>query len=306
MATDAPSPSHDPHTRSGFVAIVGGPNVGKSTLLNHLLGAKVAITTPKPQTTRSQIRGILTGEGYQLVFVDTPGIHESNRLLNKALLRSAIDAISKVDVVLFLVDVTRRRPADELVILDILVKAGKPVLLILNKVDLVAKETLLPIIDDLKDIFPFDAIIPISALYGDGLDAVLDEVLKLIPEGPFFYEGVYLTDQTREGLAAELIREKIFLFAEQEVPYATAVEVERIDRDANGKLLVSATIYVEKPSQKGILIGKDGRFIRRVRRDAERELAEIWKEPTSVQLWVKVLKDWSRDVRSLRRFGLMA
>ncbi len=304
MATEGTSQS--PPTRSGFIAIVGGPNVGKSTLLNQLLGAKVAITTPKPQTTRRQIRGILTGEGYQLVFVDTPGIHVSNRPLNKALLRSAIEAVSQVDLVLFLVDVTRRRPANELAILDILAKAGKPVILLLNKVDLVAKETLLPIIDDLKDIFPFEAIIPISAFHGEGLELVLDEVLRLIPEGPFYYEGTLLTDQTREVLASELIREKIFLFADQEVPYSTAVEVEDIGRDSNGNLRVTATIFVEKPSQKGILIGKDGRFIRRVRKDAERELSTIWQEPTSVQLWVKVLKDWSKDARSLKRFGLVS
>ncbi len=304
MATEG-SPQSPP-TRSGFVAIVGAPNVGKSTLLNQLLGAKVAIITPKPQTTRRQIRGILTGERYQLIFVDTPGIHESSRPLNNALLRSALEAISQVDLCLFLVDVTRRRPADELAILDNLAKAGKPVLLLLNKVDLVAKETLLPLIDDLKDIFPFEAIIPISAFHGEGLELVLDEVLRLIPEGPFFYEGALLTDQTREVLAAELIREKIFLFADQEVPYATAVEVEDIGRDSNGKLHVQATIFVEKPSQKGIIIGKEGRFIRRVRKDAERELSAIWQEPTTVQLWVKVLKDWSRDARSLKRFGLVS
>ncbi|OCC15387.1 GTP-binding protein Era [Dissulfuribacter thermophilus] len=291
--------------KSGFVAIVGAPNVGKSTLLNQLLGEKVAIVTPKPQTTRKQIRGILSGENYQIVFVDTPGIHESKRLLNKMLVKWAISALEDVDVVLFVVDVTRRRVCDELGILDLLRQVGRPVILVLNKIDRVAKESLLPIIDSLKDAYPFEAIIPISAKYSDGVDIVLDEILRLLPEGPRFYEEDVKTDQMNEELISELIREKIFLMAEEEVPYSTAVEVDRIEHDPErSRIKIFATIYVERPSQKRIIIGKDGRFIKKVGQMVREELERVFGKRVYLDLWVKVLKDWSKNEKSLKRLGL--
>ena len=224
--------------RSGFVAIVGAPNVGKSTLLNQLLGEKVAITTPKPQTTRRQVKGILTGDKFQVVFVDTPGIHESNKPLNKILVRWATNALADVDVVVFVVDVTRRRRGQEFAILDLLRKVGQPVVLVLNKIDKVAKEILLPMIDELKDAYPFEAIVPISARYESGAYYVLDEILRLLSEGPKFFNGAVITDQSRDDLVAEFIREKIFLLAEQEIPYSTAVNVEEIEDNPEQQITI--------------------------------------------------------------------
>jgi GTP-binding protein Era len=305
MDTDSHQPERQAVFRSGFVAIIGASNVGKSTLLNRLLGEKIAITTPKPQTTRRQIKGILTGDNYQIVFVDTPGIHESDKLLNRVLVKWATNALEDVDVVLLLVDVTRRRKAKEFAILDLLRRVGRPVVLVLNKIDKVAKETLLPLIDELKDAYPFEAIIPISASDGNGVEIVLDEILRLLSEGPQYYDGAFITDQTREYLVSELIREKIFLLAEQEVPYSTAVDVERIvDDEAPGVTLVQAMIYVEKTSQKGILIGKGGRFLKKISRLARHELEDMWTGKVRLDIQVKVLKDWSRDEKALRRLGL--
>lgn len=305
MDTDSHQPARQTVLRSGFVAIIGTPNVGKSTLLNQLLGEKIAITTPKPQTTRRQIKGILTGDNYQIVFVDTPGIHDSGRLLNRVLVKWATNALEDVDVVLLLVDVTRRRPAKEFAILDLLRRVGRPVVLVLNKIDKVAKETLLPMIDELKDAYPFEAIIPISASDGNGVEIVLDEILRLLSEGPQYYDGAFITDQTREYLVSELIREKIFLLAEQEVPYSTAVDVESVVVDEpSGVILVHASIFVEKTSQKGILIGKGGRFLKKISRLARHELERMWAGKVRLDIQVKVLKDWSRDEKALRRLGL--
>ncbi len=291
--------------RSGFVAIVGAPNVGKSTLLNQLLEEKVAIATPKPQTTRRQIRGILTGDNFQIVFVDTPGFHESKKLLNKMLIRWTMQALEDIDVVLFVVDVTRRNRPQEMAILDLLRQAGRPVILILNKIDRVAKANILPMIDDLKNAYPFDALIPVSALYRDGIDRVLEETLRLLPQGPQYYDGTVRTDQSREDVAAELIREKVFLLAEQEVPYSTAVNINSLEYDKNKNLIrIDATIFVERPSQKGIIIGKGGKFIKKIGRLARKELEEIWGHKVFISLWVKVLKDWSRDEKALKKLGL--
>lgn len=278
--------------------------MGKSTFLNQILGEKVVITTPKPQTTRKQVRGILTGENFQIVFIDTPGLHESDRLLNKMLIKWAISAMKDVDLVLYVVDVTMRNFGRELGILDLLRKVGKPVILLLNKIDLVAKETLLPIIDNLKDAYPFEAIIPLSAKYGEGIDIVIDEILRILPEGPMFYSGQILSDQSDKDMVSELIREKIFILSEEEIPYSTAVDVDEIAEDESGKTLIRATIYVEKPSQKGIIIGKKGRFIKKVRRLVEEELEDILARRVNIDLWVKVAKGWTKDEKFLKRIGL--
>jgi GTP-binding protein Era len=306
MDTDSHQSGKQTGFRSGFVAIVGAPNVGKSTLLNQLLGEKVAITTPKPQTTRRQVKGILTGDKFQIVFVDTPGIHESERPLNKILVHWATKALADVDTVVFVVDVTRRRRGQEFAILDLLRKVGQPVVLVLNKIDRVAKETLLPIIDELKDAYPFEAIVPISAKYESGAYYVLDEILRLLSEGPQFFNGAVITDQSRDDLVAEFIREKIFLLAEQEIPYSTAVRVENIEDNQEQQITkISATVFVEKPSQKGIIICKDGSFIKKIGILAREELESLWGKKVYMDLRVKVLKDWSRDESALRRLGII-
>jgi len=306
MDTDSHQSGKQTGFRSGFVAIVGAPNVGKSTLLNQLLGEKVAITTPKPQTTRRQVKGILTGDKFQIVFVDTPGIHESERPFNKILVHGATKALADVDTVVFVVDITRRHRDQEFAILDLLRKVGQPVVLVLNKIDRVAKETLLPIIDELKDAYPFEAIVPISAKYESGAYYVLDEILRLLSEGPQFFNGAVITDQSRDDLVAEFIREKIFLLAEQEIPYSTAVRVENIEDNKEQQITkISATVFVEKPSQKGIIIGKDGSFIKKIGILAREELESLWGKKVYMDLRVKVLKDWSRDESALRRLGII-
>ncbi len=289
--------------KSGFVGIVGAPNVGKSTLLNAILGEKVAITTPKPQTTRTQIRGILTGENFQIVFVDTPGIHHPKKLLNKKLVEAAEKAVEDVDVLVFLIDVTNRNRKEEFAVIDLIKRLKKPVILVLNKIDKIAKVNLLPMIDEMKNIFPFEAIIPVSAKYMDGIDILLEEILKFLPEGPAYYDSSQITDQSLESFVEELIREKIFVLAKQEVPYSTAVKVEEM-KEEDGVIKIRAVIYVERPSQKGIIIGKGGKFIKKVGTFVRMELENAWKKKVFLDLWVKVLKDWSRDEKALKRLGL--
>lgn len=203
-------------TRSGFVAIVGFPNVGKSTLLNHIIGTKVSIVSPKPQTTRFNIRGVLTQDNYQIVFIDTPGIHDAKSLFNKMMVEEALEALEEVDIILWVVDVTHRLPEEER-LLDIIKKANKPTILVLNKIDLIKKSELLPMIDYFSKLHDFKAIIPVSALKNDGIERIIDELVKLLPEGPFYYEPERVTDLPLSLLVAEIIREKIFQLTYQEI-----------------------------------------------------------------------------------------
>ncbi len=290
--------------RSGYVALIGVPNVGKSTLLNQLLGYKVAITTPKPQTTRFQIRGILTGEDYQIIFVDTPGIHEAKMLFNRLMVEQALRAIEEVDSVVFIVDAAHRSPKAEEKIIEILQKANKPTILALNKIDLIKKGELLPMIDFFSRLYPFKAIVPISALERDGLDELLKEIVDTLPEGPMYYSPDMLTDQPERLLAAEIIREKIFMLTRQEIPYSTAVVVEEFEEDPDKKILfIQATIYVEKDSQKGIIIGKGGERLKKIGTLAREELEFLFGQKIHLDLWVKVLKGWRKEEKALRRLG---
>ncbi|WP_456431176.1 GTPase Era [Thermosulfuriphilus sp.] len=291
--------------RSGYVAIIGAPNVGKSTLLNQYLGQKVAICTPKPQTTRHQIRGILSGPDFQIVFVDTPGIHEAKILANQAMVEAALRALEEVDAVLLVVDVANRQPSLEEKIIGFLSRVQKPAVLALNKIDLVKKSELLLMIETFSQAYPFSAIVPISALKGDGLSDLLQELLKLLPEGPPFYDPETFTDQTERQLAAEIIREKIFLLTGQEIPYATAVIIEDWEDDEEKNLSrIRATVFVERDSQKGIVIGKGGRMLKKIGQLAREELEFLLGRRVYLELWVKVLSDWRRDPKALRRLGL--
>ena len=291
--------------KSGFIAIVGAPNAGKSTLLNSILGEKVAITTPKPQTTRHQIKGILTGENFQAVFIDTPGIHSSKGLLNRVIVRSATQALDGVDLVLFVVDVTRRNKAAEFRVLDLLAQVKRPVILVLNKIDQIARDNLLPMMSEFSEQYPFEAIVPISAKYVDGIDILLDEILTRLPEGPQYYDGTMITDQPEDMMISELIREKIFLLAEKEIPYSTTVKVERIEEpDGTRPLTIHATIFVERPTQKRIIIGKNGKFIKKAGQMARMELENLWDQKVYLDLWVKVMKNWSRNERALQELGI--
>jgi len=291
-------------TKSGFVAIIGLPNVGKSTLLNQLLGTKVSIVSPKPQTTRFNIKGVLTRDDFQIVFVDTPGIHDAKSLFNQLMVKEALNALQEVDIILWVMDVTHRIPEEER-ILDLIKKANKPAILVLNKIDLIKKQELLPIIDYFSKLHDFHAIIPISALKNDGLDRVLNELIKLLPEGPFYYESHQVTDLPLNLLIAEIIREKIFLLTYQEIPYSTAVKVEEIKEEPEKNLLyIQATIFIERDSQKGIIIGKGGRMLKKIGTLAREELEFLLGKKIYLDFWVKALKDWRERETYIRRIAI--
>lgn len=289
---------------SGFIAIVGPPNVGKSTLLNRLLGTKVAIVTPKPQTTRNRILGIYHGDGYQMIFMDTPGIHKTRTPLHKSMVASAQEACREVDLVMMMMEMLHPDDPDISLILRNLKRIEKPVLLIINKIDTGSKETLLPIIDAFSRLQVFDAIIPISALKGDGIEGLLEELKSRLRPGPAFFPEDIRTDQSDAFLISEFIREKIYLQTRQELPYSAAVTVESIQEIPEKSLVsISAQIHVESDSQKVILIGKKGRMIKSIGQASRHELEKIFGAHVYLDLRVRVEKNWSRDSRALRRLG---
>lgn len=290
--------------RSGYIAIVGRPNVGKSTLLNKLLGYRVTITSPKPQTTRNRILGIKTLPGAQMLFVDTPGIHKAERPLNRYMTKEAMRALSDVDVILLLIEADGSSSEDDAYIIGNLRETKTPVLLVINKIDSVPKPSLLSLMDRYATLYPFQALIPASALTGDGLDILEKEIIRLLPPGPQYFPEDQVTDVPERFLASELVREKVFNMCGEEIPYAVAVVVEEFkERTPPKPVYVRATVYVEKESQKGILIGAQGRMLKKIGQAAREDLQGILGRPVYLELWVKVEKNWSRDERGLRKMG---
>lgn len=289
--------------KSGFIALLGRPNVGKSTLLNALLGQKVAIVSEKVQTTRTQIRGIKSLPQAQLIFVDTPGIHKASLLLNRLMVREALKAAQDVDLILLMTDEQGEleSPEGDGYILGSLKPGKVPVFLVINKVDLIRKDHLLVRIDTYNRAFPFAETFPISALEGENLDRLQEKIVAYLPPGPRYFPEEMVTDQPEEFWLSELIREKVIELTRQEVPYAVAVTVERVEERANGVLHVEATLYVERESQKGILIGKGGQMLKRVGETARREMEAFLGVPIYLSLWVKVRKDWRKDQPFLTR-----
>ncbi len=295
--------------KSGMVALIGPPNVGKSTLLNTLLGQKISIVSPKPQTTRNRILGILSEPDYQIVMLDTPGIHRASSPLNVSMVKVAQESLEEVDVVVFMVDVTFPLPdkekKEEAEATKRLKKSAKPALLVINKIDLLPREKLLPILQAYEDVYPFQTMLPISALSGDGANLLLKDLMKLLPYGPRLYPDDIPTDATERFIVAEMIREKIFLLTGQEIPYGCAVSVDSFKENPHRNLTtIHATIFVEKKSQKGIVIGKQGRKLQEIGKAARFEIEALLDQKVLLKLWVKVKKDWSRNDGFLKEMGL--
>ena len=295
--------------RSGVVVIIGPPNAGKSTLLNHFLGQKIAIVTPKPQTTRNRILGVLSGETHQIILLDTPGLHKPREQLNREMVRIALDTLSEADIVLMMADALDNRPErlEKLGIefAEYLQQVNCPVVLALNKVDQLDKLKLLPLMEWYRDFYTFASVVPVSALRGDGTDLLVDELVRLLPVGPQYYPDDMPTDSTERFIAAEIIREKVFLLTRQEVPYSTAVMIDSFQESENDKpVVIHATILVEQPSQKGIIIGKKGSMLAEIRKKAAPEIGEMLDHRVSLRLWVKVKKKWTSNEQILRELGL--
>lgn len=290
--------------KSGFIAIVGAPNAGKSTLLNRLLGQKIAITSERPQTTRHRILGIVNLPQAQMICLDTPGIHQADRPLNVRLVDVAIKTLTDVDLVVFVTDCASRADNAEKIIIKALQKKKPPVILAMNKVDLVDKTSLLPLMNDWKGAYPFRAIVPISAADGTQIDDLVAEMVAVLPEGPQYYPEETLTDMPERFIAAEMIREKIFRLTGEEIPYAAAVTVESFkELPEKGLIDIRATIHVERESQKPIIIGKGGSMLRRIGWQAREDIEKLVGCKVFLKLWVRVDKRWTKDPAAIRRFG---
>ncbi len=290
--------------KSGFVAVIGRPNVGKSTLINKIIGQKVAITSDKPQTTRSRIQCILTQDDAQIIFLDTPGIHKPKFKLGEYMLKAAEGTLKEVDAIFFVIDATEKFGGGEKYILERLSATPKPVILVVNKVDLIEREKILPIIAEYSSRRDFAAVVPISAIAGTNVDALIDEAKKFLPEGVQYYPADMVTDQPERLIIAELIREKILHATQDEVPHSIAVDLEELTERDNGTIFIRATIYVERDSQKGILIGKRGAMLKQVGAAARPEIEMLLGAKIFLDLWVKVKRDWRNSIGALQSFGL--
>lgn len=290
--------------KSGFVAIIGAPNVGKSTLLNQLLGQKIAITSEKPQTTRHRILGVAHMPGAQLIFLDTPGIHRAKGPLNVRMVEVALKVLGDVDLVLFMTDAASPDDVSDEIILESLKKKNLPSILAINKVDLVNKEKLLPLMEQWDEAHAFHAIVPISALQRIQVDELAAEMVALLPEGPQYYPEESVTDMPERFIAAEMVREKVFRLTSQEIPYGVAVTVESFKERTEKNLIdIQATIHVERESQKPMIIGKGGKMLKQIGKQARVDIERMVGCKVFLNLWVRVQKRWTRDEKAIRRFG---
>lgn len=289
--------------RCGYVALCGAPNVGKSTLLNRLVADKVAITSPKPQTTRHRLLGVVNLPQAQILFLDAPGLMEPTNLLNENLVRTALSALSDADVVVWLVTPQDQEAQREIVFSQVR-QAGKPLIIAINKIDTIPKPNILPLMEKYHSLWPEAPIVPIAALLGDGLADLLQEICRFLPQAPPLYPEDLLTDQAERFLAAEFIRERVFHHTSQEIPYAAAVQIEEFDERERPRLIkIRAVIFVERDSQKAIVIGKKGSRLKLIGQEAREELEKLLDCKIFLELWVKVWKNWRKDPRALRELG---
>lgn len=290
--------------KSGFVAIAGAPNAGKSTLLNRMLGGKISITSKKPQTTRNRILGVVHRPSSQLVFIDLPGVHRTKDSFNVRIVDIALSSIDDADIILVIMDVANPDPNSEYFIVNKLKAQKKPIILALNKIDLVKKATLPAIMDKWEKTYSFDAVIPLSAKHGTQVEELLKAMEAILPKGPPFFPEDTLTDLPERFIAAEMIREKVFRLTGQEIPYSTAVTVDSFSEEKKGTLVkIHATIHLERNSQKGIIIGKSGSKLKKIGEEARKEIEKMVGSKVFLKLFVRVQKNWSKDTKALRRFG---
>lgn len=288
---------------SGFVAIIGRPNVGKSTLLNYLVGQKVAIMSDVAQTTRNKIQGIYTSKDAQIVFIDTPGVHKPKTKLGDFMERSTMSALSEIDAVLFVVSAAEKRGPGDNFIIKQLEKVNKPIYLVVNKIDLVSPNDLPDIVDQYKDTLSFKDVIPISALQGNNVNSLMNELVQDLPEGPKYYPDDQISDHPERFVIAEMIREKVFQLTREEVPHSVAIDVTSIKKDNAGTVHISANVVVERPGQKGIIIGKKGQTLKKIGELSRKDIEALLGDHVYLQLWVKVVPGWRDKSAMLKDYG---
>lgn len=289
---------------SGFVSLVGRPNVGKSTLMNRLIGEKIAIISNKPQTTRNRVQSILTKDDFQIVFIDTPGIHKPRHKLGEFMVKSAETTLNEVDAVLMLIEPADRVLEADKLIIEKFSKIKSPIILVINKVDSTDKERVFKVIDNYRKLYDFAEIVPISALEGTNTDELLEVIKKYLPEGPQYFPSDMITDQPERQIAAEIIREKALRLLQEEIPHGIAVEIMEMKKRPEGNMVdVRATIYCEKDSHKGIIIGKHGAMLKKIGTNAREDIQKLLGSPIYLDLWVKVKKDWRDNDFLLKNFG---
>ena len=289
---------------SGFVSLVGRPNVGKSTLMNRLIGEKIAIISNKPQTTRNRVQSILTKDDFQIVFIDTPGIHRPRHKLGEYMVKSAETTLNEVDAVLMLIEPTDKILEADRLIIEKFAKVKSPVILVINKIDTVDRERIFKVIDEYRKLYDFAEIVPISAFEGTNTDELLSVIRKYLPEGPQYFPSDMVTDQPERQIASEIIREKALRLLEDEIPHGIAVEITEMKKRKEGNLVdVRATIFCEKDSHKGIIIGKHGDMLKKIGTKARGDIERLLGSPIYLELWVKVKKDWRDSDFLLKNFG---
>jgi GTP-binding protein Era len=290
--------------KSGFVSIIGRPNVGKSTFINRVIGQKIAIMSDKPQTTRNKIQGVYTTNHSQTIFIDTPGIHKPKHKLGDFMMKVAQNTLKEVDLILFMINAEEGYGRGDEFIIERLKQTNTPVFLIINKIDQIHPDQLLPLIEKYKELYPFQEIVPISALQGNNVDTLLQQIEEMLPEGPQYYPEDQVTDHPERFIITELIREKVLHLTREEIPHSVAVVMDTLERRENNQaIFVGATIIVERDSQKGIVIGKQGSMLKEVGKRARVDIEALLGSKVFLELWVKVQKDWRNKASQLRDYG---